>query len=466
MLNQSDKSEESPSLHRALGTFAATAFVVTSMVGTGIFTVPAYVRIATGSGVAALGVWIVGAVLALSGALCYAELATRMPHAGGEYQYLSQVFGKMSGFVCGWITFFAGFAAPIAASSLGAVAYFSPLIPGWNPDTPIITGWSISQGSVIAASLAIIMAIVHSIGVRPSGRLQTLLAITTVCSIIIFVGAGFATGRGNFQGITQISQASGTWWIALIQVSFAYTGWNAAAYLAGEVKNPRKTLPRALIGGTLIVVLLYLALNLLFFYALPANAWQPTIAVGQVAAEHLFGAAGGRVLTAIVTIIILGSISAWTASGPRVYFAMAQDGIAPKIFQRLNSQRTPAFATMIQAVVAATMALSGAFEKLLIYVGSGLLLFSGITIAAVYFARRKQIAHAPSYFRVPGYPFTPAIFIALVLVSWVQSLREQPIPTGAALVTIIVGVVIYYGARALGWIVEQAQPIPQPSEQT
>lgn len=462
---QQDKRFKEAVLHRALGPLGAAAFVISSMVGTGIFTVPAVVRTATGSGIAALSVWIAGAILALSGAFCYAELATRMPKAGGEYQYLTNVFGRMWGFVSGWISFFAGFAAPTAASALGAVAYSKVLFPGWNPNTPLIAGWDITQGSGIAAVVTLVMAIVHSLGVRPSGRLQTTLAATTIGSIVLFVLVGFASGNGHWQGITQTSsggQEVGMWWVALIQVSFAYTGWNAAAYLAGEVKEPRRTLPLALIGGTLVVVLLYLALNLLFFYALPANAWNSEIAVGQITAEHLFGPIGAKILSVIVTIIILGSISAWTASGPRVYFAMACDGVAPAFFRRLGKHGSPMVGTMLQAVAAAIMALSGAFGQLLTYVGSGLLLFSGFTIAAVYFARRKNITHSPDYFRVPGYPVTPAIFILMVLISWVQSLREQPLPTGAALLTIVAGVVIYYLARAFGLLTEQ--PLPQASE--
>ncbi|MGH9766703.1 MAG: amino acid permease, partial [Blastocatellia bacterium] len=224
--------ESGAHLRRALGAWGAAAFVVTSMVGTGIFTVPAFVRAATGNGVAALGVWITGAILALFGAFCYAELATRMPRAGGEYQYLSNVYGRPIGFVGGWITFFAGFAAPTAASTLAAVAYFSQITPGWNPDTPLISGLGVSQGSAIAALLPLLLAVAHSIGVKPSGRLQTTLAAMTVGAIVILVVAGISTGRGDWGGVTQGSQATGEWWVALIPVYFAYSGWNAAAYLA------------------------------------------------------------------------------------------------------------------------------------------------------------------------------------------------------------------------------------------
>ncbi len=456
-------------LRRALSVWGAAAFVVTSMIGTGIFTVPAFVRAATGSGIAALGVWIIGAMLALFGAFCYAELSTRMPKAGGEYQYLANIYGRPWGFVGGWLTFFAGFAAPAAASSLAAVAYFSQLAPNWNPTAPLIDGLGVTQGSAVAAAIPLALAFVHSLGVRPSGRLQTTLAAMTVGAIIVFVIAGVATGRGDWSGVTRTSPATGLWWVALIQVSFAYSGWNAAAYLAGEVTDPRRALPRALIGGTLTVAILYLALNLLFFYALPAESWQAQISVGTEAADRLFGVSGGRLVSVIITVMILGAISAWTASGPRVYYAMACDGLAPSIFSRLGRRsHAPIIATFAQAIVAAILALTGAFEKLLIYVGSGLLLISAFTVASVYLVRRAIPPDPARYFSVPGYPFTPAVFILIVILSWIQTLREQPVPTGAALITIVSGLAIYHAGRALGWVADSPaiKPEPQTASQT
>jgi APA family basic amino acid/polyamine antiporter len=443
---------EEPHLRRALGVWAITAFVITSMVGTGIFTVPAFVRAATGNGVAALGVWATGAVLALFGALCYAELGTRMPKAGGEYQYLANVFGRPWGFVGGWITFFAGFAAPTASSSLAVVDYFSQLTPGWNPRTPMFGG-VITQGAAIAALLPLLLALPHSIGVRPSGRLQAALAVLTIGAIVVFTGAGVSTGRGDWGGVTRGAPSTGAWWVALIQVSFAYSGWNAAAYLAGEATDPRRTLPRALIIGTLAVAGLYLALNLLYFYALPSDSWQAVISVGKEAAQRLFGVSGGKLVSAIITVIIIGAMSAWTASGPRVYYAMARDGLAPSIFGRLGKRsQAPITAIYAQAIIASVMALTGAFGKLLLYVGSGLMLISALTVAAVYVVRRAAPLDTKRYFGVPGYPFTPAVFIMLVALSWVQILREQPGPAIWAIVTILAGVVVYYIGRASGWI--------------
>ncbi|HEU0174843.1 MAG TPA: amino acid permease [Blastocatellia bacterium] len=446
-------SEAGAQLRRALSVWGAGAFVVTSMIGIGIFTVPADVRVATGNPIAALGVWVMGATLALFGAFCYAELATRMPRAGGEYQYLSHIYGRPWGFIGGWITFFAGFAAPTAASTIMAVKYFSPLAPGWNPDAPLIGWLGLTQGTAVAALLPLLLALPHSIGVKPSGRLQTTLALMTVTAIIVFTVAGVSSGRGDWGRVIQGSEASGAWLVALIQASFAYLGWNAAAYLAGEVTEPRRTLPRALISGTIAVAVLYIALNLLYFYAIPVDAWKAAMPVAQQAAEHLFGLSGGKLVSAIIMVTIVGAISAYTASGPRIYYAMARDGLAPSIFGRLGKRsQAPVIAIFSQAAIASVMALTSAFGSLLLYVGSALLLISALTVAAVYVVRRSEDDDPKSNFSVPGYPFTPAIYILLVIFSWIQTLQKQPMPAIYAIVTIAAGVAVYYVGRARGWI--------------
>lgn len=440
-------------LLRALGVWGAGAFVVTNMVGTGIFTVPAFVRSATGSGTSALFVWILGGALALSGALCYAELATRMPHAGGEYHYLGRIYGPLWGFLSGWVSFLVGFSAAIAAAALGAVDYAAAAIPGWNAAAPVVAGGFISYRSLSAALLVLLFAAFHCSGVRPSGRLQATLAGSILGGIFLLVCSGFLTGKGAWNGVLSGAPGGGTWWVALIEVSFAYTGWNAAAYMAGEVDRPRRTLPRALIGGTLAVTVAYLALNLLFLYAIPPGSWQPRVAVGTMAAERLFGSFGGQAVSALIALAITGSVSAMTAAGPRVYFAMAADGLAPGAFARLSrANGAPVVATIFQSLVAAVLALTGAFETLLIYVGSALLLISGLTVAGVYLVRRRWPDAGPEVFRVPGYPVTPAVFLALVVISWVQGLLQRPLPTGAALGTIVLGVIVFLLGRRMGWL--------------
>ncbi|HSR51287.1 MAG TPA: amino acid permease [Acidobacteriota bacterium] len=437
-------------LKRSLGAWAAGAFVVTNMIGTGIFTIPAFVRWQTGSGLSALGVWAAGALLALCGAFCYAELATRMPRVGGEYHYLTRIYGPVWGFLSGWISFLVGFSAAVAAASIGAGAYilaFFDLDPGYV----LIPGTGITQVALLASLIVLLLGLVHSAGMRPGGRLQSALAGLTLGAIVLLVVAGLGSGRGDWTDITASTAANGSWWVALIQVSFAYSGWNAAAYLAGEVHRPSRTLPRALLGGTLVVGAAYLALNILFLYALPEGSWHRNIAVGQEAAQALFGSLGGDAITALIILAILGSISAMTAAGPRVYYAMARDGLAPAFFGRLSSRSAPAAAILSQSVVAACLALTGAFESLLIYIGSVLLLFNALAIAGVFVVRRRFPEVKPA-FSVPGYPLTPLLFLAVVLVSWGRALIDEPVPTGLALLTLVVGVLFYFVGIKRRWI--------------
>jgi APA family basic amino acid/polyamine antiporter len=446
-----------PALHRALGTFAATAFVITNMVGTGIFTVPAYVRSATGNGLAALGVWTLGAAYALSGAFCYAELATRLPHAGGEYVYLTRIYGRLCGFLSGWVSFLVGFSAAIAAAALGAAAYASAVIPHFQSEKPLLDfgDWSLTAGSVAAAMLIATLSLFHCTGVRIGGRFQSLIAFSVIASIVLMVLGGLLSGHGDWGGITRGSPATGMWWVALIQVSFAYSGWNAAAYLAGEVVNPRRTLPRALIGGTLTVAIIYLSLNLLFLYAVPAHEWAPQIAVGSLAAEKLFGSSGAKAISAIVTLIIIGSVSSMVAAGPRVYYAMSRDGLSHPIFAQVHKNTgAPVFAILMQASVAIVLALSGGFRSLLIYAGSALSLFTALAVGALFVVPRPQ-DESSNIFRAPGYPITPAFYLLLTAVAFIQGLRESPLPTGAALLTILLGIGLYFVARANGWLQER-----------
>ncbi len=439
-----------PHLRRALGAWGAAAFVVTNMVGTGIFTLPAFVRSITGDGIASLAVWALGAGLALSGALCYAELATRMPHAGGEYYYLTRIYGRLWGFLSGWISFLVGFSAAIAASSLGAADYASRVIP-------------IGKAPVFAAILIVALTIFHSTGVRPSGRLQTIIALSVIGAILIFFFAGVSTGRGDWSGVTQGSNPTGVWWVALILVTFAYSGWNAAAYLAGEVKEPRRTLPRALIGGTLAVGFVYLLLNALFLYAMPADSWaaQPKIAIGTLAAERLFGASGAKFVSAIIALAIIGSVSSMVAAGPRVYYAMARDGLAHSVFGRLHARTgAPVIALVLQAIAAMILALTGQFDALVTYAGSALSLFAALAVASLYIVRRDATTESKQVFRAPGYPVTPAIYLILTVVAFLYGLRDRPVPTGAALLTILAGVVIFYVLRSRGWLSEATDRKP------
>jgi len=444
------RSAENEVLARTLGVVGAGAFVVTNMVGSGIFTLPALVRVNTGSALASMAVWAAAGLLGMCGALCYAELATRMPNAGGEYRYLERAFGPMWGFLSGWISFVVGFSAAVAASALGFTAYLDPLLPGWDAGAPFINGLGVSQGSVLAAMLVLGLTAVHSVGIRSSGHFQSILATVVVCAVWLLVLVGFAGGSGAVAGLVARAPAQGSWWAALLPVSYAYAGWNAAAYMGGEVRNPGRTLPWAILGGCGFVMLMYLAVNALFFFAIPEAQWEPTIAVGQVAAQRLFGDGGALVISAIIALAMFGSVSAMTAVGPRIYFAMARDGLAPALMARLSERgRVPVAAIVAQGVLASLLALTGAFEALLIYIGSSLLLFNALTIATLFVFRRRQ--ETVPAFLAPLFPLPAVIFIGMTLAAWGSGLAATPAPTIAALATVGSGAVLYAIGHLGGW---------------
>ena len=437
-------------LIRTLGPLAAGAFVVTNMIGSGIFTVPAFVRVATGSAVASLGVWLAAGLLGLCGALCYSELATRMPRAGGEYRFLTEGFGQLWGFLSGWTSFVVGFSAAVAASSLGVTAYVAPLIDGWNPETLIFGG--VTQGAAAAAGLVVVLTLVHCVGVRWSGSFQTTLASIVLGAIAVLLLAGFSSGNGDWSGLTAATEPESNWWVALLQVTYAYAGWNAAAYIAGEVERPRRNLPIAILGGTLFVIVAYLLLNALFFYAVPDARWEPTIAIGAVAAERLFGEGGALAVSGVIALAMFGSVSAMTAVGPRIYYAMARDGVAPRFMARTSEHGVaPVAAIVAQGVLAASLALTGAFSALLVYIGSSLLLFNALTIGTVFVIRRRGLTNEGDVFRTPLHPLPAIVFIGITLAAWINGLVGAPVPTGAALGTLTLGAGIYFAGRRLGW---------------
>lgn len=437
-------------LVRTLGPLAAGAFVVTNMIGSGIFTVPAFVRVATGSAPASLCVWLAAGLLGLCGALCYSELATRLPRAGGEYRFLTDGFGQLWGFLSGWTSFVVGFSAAVAASSLGVTAYVAPLIGDWDPDAVLAGG--ITEGSATAAGLVLFLTLVHCVGVRWSGGFQTILASLVLGAIAVLLLAGFSSGNGEWSGLTVNTEPGSNGWVALLQVTYAYAGWNAAAYIAGEVKSPRRNLPIAILGGTLFVIAAYLLLNTLFFYAVPEALWEPEIAIGAVAAERLFGPGGARAVSALIALAMFGSVSAMTAVGPRIYYAMARDGVAPRFMARTSEHGVaPIAAILAQGVLAASLALTGAFSALLVYIGSSLLLFNALTIGTLFVVRQRDPAGGGELFRSPLYPLPAIVFIGVTFAAWINGLIEAPVPTGSALGTLALGAVVYVAGVRMGW---------------
>jgi APA family basic amino acid/polyamine antiporter len=431
----------------------ASAIVISNVIGVGIFTTPGVVAAMLPGKMAALAVWAIGGALAFAGALAYAELAAWRPQAGGEYVYLRENFGRLAGFLTGWTSFVAGFSGAIAAGAVAVAVYLDRFVPGAG-DTTVLAGWhlgpveiAISVHKIVAILTIALLALVQARGVRPGRVLQNSLTTVKVGALVAFVVAGLLVARAPEASTVAVPPTGPTTWlIALVPVMFSYTGWNAAVYVAEEVRNPTRNVPLALALGTSCVVTLYLALNALYLRVIPQQELAGSIGVGELVASRLFGSAAGAMFAALAVVIILSSLSAWTLAGPRIYFAMARDGVFLPAAARVHPQyRTPAIAILAQTLWSALLVLSGTFDQLLTYTGFSVILFSALAVLSLFFVRIR--GKDTDTFRAWGYPWAPAIFCLVSFAIVVNTVVAAPGPAFAGLGVMAAGVPIYWWTR-------------------
>lgn len=428
-------------LPRQIGWFTAGCVLVSNVVGSGIFTTTGFMARDLGHPGLILSIWVIGALIALAGALSYSELGAAFPVAGGEYAYLRRAYGPFVGFLSGWTSFTIGFGAAIAAGAVSFAAYFLQLAP------------LVDEGStrLTAIALALLWSITgfHLAGGGPGGWLQRTLTVLKVGAILALIAAGLIVGNGDWEHLrltdAHPAPGIGLYIVSLIFALYAYSGWNAAAYLAGEIIDPARTIPRTMIGGTLFVTLLYLLLNIFYFYALPVTelAKPPLLPVADKVARALLGLDAGRFVTAILCLSIAGAVSAMVWAGPRVYYAMAQDGLIPSLFAKTPGvERTPINAILLQSLWASVLILSGSFERLVIYSGTVLMIFSALTVGAVPILRRQEPNLLRPY-RTPLYPFVPGFYLLVSTVIVGSALYERPMEGGLGIATVLAGTPLY-----------------------
>ena len=425
---------------------------MSNVIGSGIFIVPAVVAQLAPSPAAMLGVWLVGGALALAGALAYAELAALRPQAGGEYVYLKEAYGPLLGFLAGWTSFVAGFSGAIAASAVGMAGILGRFVPAAADTTPIFSvslafvSLTLSPQSAVALATIVGLSVVHSVGLGPGRVVNNLLAGAKIAVLVVVVALGFSLGRGNATHYAEGGPvALASWTFALIPVLFSYSGWNAAAYVSEEIRDPEKNVPRALLMGTGIVVVIYLALNMVYVYAMPLTEFpNQALRIGDVAVERLFGPGVAGAWAAASIVMIAAAISAMVLAGPRIYYAMARDGLFFPAAARVHPRsRTPVVAIAAQAAWSSVLVLTGTFDQLVEYTGFGVVLFAGIAVFAVFVLRRKRpLEHRP--FRAWGYPLAPLFFVVASLLIVVNALRESPATSGGGLLIIGLGVPFYF----------------------
>lgn len=439
-------------LRREVSLFSATILVIANMVGTGIFTTSGFIMAELGIPETMLFCWLVGGIFALCGALCYGELGALFPQAGGEYVFLRESFGKWMGFLSGWISLIVGFSAPIAAAAIAFATYFfGSFALSSGPDIALpllgVNVIMLSPQSTLAIGVIILLSLVHSHSLLMGSKVQNALTIFKVGLIVVFVAAGVFFGdgsTGHFSGKFDIhSVLQDKFAVSLVFISFAYSGWNAAAYLGGEIRNPSRNIPLALVIGTSLVMCLYILLNIVYIYALPVEKMSGVLEVGAVSAVSLFGHGVSRYFSGAIAIGLLSVLSAMIMAGPRVYYAMSRDGV---FFHRLgkvsSKRRTPAYAIFLQAGIAILMVITASFDKLLIYIGFTLSVFATLTVVGMMLLRVRA-PHQVRNYKTLLYPLTPLAFIAGNLWIIYTSLRSRPMASLFGLATIALGFAVY-----------------------
>ncbi len=424
--------------HPKLSLFTATCIVMSNMVGTGVYTSLGFQVGPLPSGFVLLGLWLVGGVCALCGALCYGELGAALPRSGGEYNFLSRSIHPAVGFLAGFLAATVGFAAPIALAAMAFDKYAAAM------------GLTL-PGHALALGVVTLVAGVHLLGVRRSGLFQNVVTAMQFLLVIVFIVAGFfAKGHSGVSFAPQADSLhlikSAPFAVSLIYVLYAYTGWNASSYLAGEAENPARTIPLSALIGTLIVAGLYLALNATFLKVAPLSELAGQIDIGHIAAHHIFGELGGRIMSGLICVGLLSAISAMIWIGPRVAATMGEDSqiLAPLAQRAANGVPVPAL--LMQYLIIVVLLLTAAFEQVLTYVQFSLTLSSFLTVAGVMILRWRE-PNLPRPYKTWGYPVTPIIFMAISVWVLIHVAQSNPKESLAGTATLLLGLVIYFASR-------------------
>jgi APA family basic amino acid/polyamine antiporter len=435
------RDSSSASAQRYSATTAA-AVVVANMIGTGVFTSLGFQLLDITSGFALLMLWVVGGIAALCGALTYAELGAALPRSGGEYNFLSRIYHPAAGFVSGWVSATIGFAAPVAAAAITFGSYLSAVVPE-IPAKPA------------AAALVIVLTVAHastrsnSAGVQRWFTLLKLLLIVVFCASALMLvdtpqPVSFLPDADGFEAMLSPAFA-----VALIYVSYAYTGWNAATYLTSEMEAPQQSLPRVLWLGTSIVLVLYVALNFTFLYAAPMSEMAGKVEVGYVAASFVYGERGGAIMGIVLALLLVSTVSAMTIAGPRVLAVIGEDFRAFSWFARTNATGLPVLAIVFQCALALLFIFVSSFEEIIRLAGFTLGLNSFLTVLGVFVLRVRQ-PDLPRPYRTAWFPVPPLIYLFITGWTLVYLVLSDSTEAMVAFGIVFAGLIFYFSSRRIG----------------
>ena len=451
-------------LVRGLTLTDTTALVVGTVIGTGVFIKSAIMAQDAGSPLLVLAAWVAAGLLSLAGALSYAELGAMLPQAGGEYVYLRQSYGQLAAFLFGWMRFVVAGSGSIAILGVGFATFLSAIVPmgtAWTETTYNALGrtmhWQFGLTQVVAIAAIVFFATINCLTVVVGGRVQTALTVLKVAGIaIVVLGIAVWSKTADWAHLATPSSApsggAAAFGLAMLAALWAYDGWNNMPMAAGEVKDPGRNVPRALIGGMVAVMAIYCAANLAYFYALPwadvlssnSTAHRDALPVATKAAQTAFGEGGGKLMSIAFVLSALGALNGATLTGARVPFAMARDGLFPSAAATLTVRtRVPAVAVLMQAAWACVLAASGTYDQLTDYVIFAAWIFYGLVTSAV-FVLRKRAPDLPRPYRTLGYPVVPLVFVVVAVWLVANTLLNRPVESVTGLVLIALGLPVYW----------------------
>jgi basic amino acid/polyamine antiporter, APA family len=453
-LKNPESAKSDQSMPAEFGLPTATFVVVAGMVGAGVLTTSGYTVAAVGSNQWMLFLWVLGGVTAVCGALTIAELSAALPRTGGDYVYLYEAYGPLPAFLSGWVSFIIGFAGPTAVAAFAFAKY--TLAPFQSPGVQALV-WE----RVLATAAILFFAGIHISGRRRTARVQAWITILKLIGLGAFALSGLSLGWRNWANLDDLTPLNGKLAVPLmssmVYVYYAYTGWNSASYLAGEIRDPQRRLPQAILLGTAGVTILYLALNVVYALALSAADIRVLVPnpekyeqlkavdnIAQIAAERLFGASWSTAVSIAFGLMLLSTLSVYVLIGPRVAYAMAKAGQFPSVAARLTARaQTPAAATALQITVALILLWTGSQASIIEYAGVGLAIFSMLAMSSIYVLRWRR-PDLPRPFRTPGYPVTPAVYLFLTAVLTLATFFQRPAVSCYALASILAGIPFYY----------------------
>ncbi len=400
-----------------IGAGSASTFVIANMIGTGVFTSLGFQLLTTANPVAIAIIWLIGGLVALCGAFAYSELGAAMPRSGGEYHYLSQIYHPAVGFLSGWTSLIVGFSAPIALSCMALSQYVCNIYTGLNP-------------TVFAMVMLTFITTFHAFNMKVGTHIQGVLTVLKILVIVVFIVAGMIVapdGASNYAVVGDFKMSdcfTPAFAVSLIWVYYAYSGWNAAAYIANDISNPRKNIPLALLGSTVFTIILYLGLNLIFLRTTPIDEMMGQVEIGLISARHIFGPEGGEVMGLLIAVMLVSSISSMVFVGPRVGVTMGEDHKILSFLTRTNKNNCPTVAIWSQWALSSLMVLTGAFRQITQYTSVVLSLCALLTVAGVMVHRRRY-PKAERPYRTFLYPITPLVFVVIISWSIVYTIYED-----------------------------------------